>query len=201
MRDLGGLNGAIGKDLLLVILLSAVIFGYAHFQAFANPFVINDDVRQQIFWMQQWQDPELFKGDVLSDYARHYVTWGVKGVYRLAALGLNPVDFSRVLPGILFVFLAGCLFKIGDVLGDRPLAWMAVAVFWLMPFFLDNLCRGTGPGLCRPAAGFFLALLAPGKTPGGWGWRCCCRPCSSLISFCWPRGGYDGLFGRPHRPR
>lgn len=155
MRDLGGLNGAVGKDLLLVILLSAVIFGYAHFQALTNPFVINDDVRQQIFWMQQWQDPELFKGDVLSDYARNYVTWGVKGVYRVASLGLNPMDFSKVLPGILFVFLAGCLFKIGDVLGKRPLAWMAVAVFWLMPFFLDNLAGGLARAFAAPLLAFF----------------------------------------------
>lgn len=154
-RDPGGLSAATGADLTLVILLSAVIFGYAHWQALTNPFVINDDVRQQIFWMQQWQDPELFKGDVLSDYARNYVTWGIKGVYRVAALGLNPVDFSKVLPGILFVFLAGCLFKIGDVLGKRPLAWMAVAVFWLMPFFLDNLAGGLARAFAAPLLAFF----------------------------------------------
>jgi hypothetical protein len=155
MRDVGGFSRATRMDLLLVILFSGVIFGYAHFQALSNPFVINDDVRQQIFWMQQWQDPELFKGDVLSDYARNYVTWGVKGVYRVAALGLNPMDFSKVLPGILFVFLAGCLFKIGDVLGKRPLAWMAVAVFWLMPFFLDNLAGGLARAFAAPLLAFF----------------------------------------------
>ena len=61
----------------LVALLSAAVFGIAHFQALTNPYVINDDVRQQIFWMQRWLDPQLFPRDLLSDYARQYVPWGV----------------------------------------------------------------------------------------------------------------------------
>jgi hypothetical protein len=168
MRDPEGHNGAIGCDLLLVMLLSAVIFAYAHYQTFASRYVINDDVRQQIFWMQQWQDPELFTGDLLSDYASHYVTWGVKGLYRLAALGLNPVDFSRILPGILFVFLAGCLFKIGDLLQDRSLAWMAVAVFWLMPFFLNDLSGGLARAFAAPLLALFCLCWLQGS-PWGMG--------------------------------
>jgi hypothetical protein len=46
MRDSGGINRVPAPDLVPVILFSAVIFGYAHFQTFANHFVINDDVRQ-----------------------------------------------------------------------------------------------------------------------------------------------------------
>ena len=151
-------------DLLLVILGSAVLFAYAHLRAFTNPFVINDDVKQQIFWMQQWLDPELFKGDVLADYARHYVTWGVQGVYRLVAfLGVNPVDFSRVLPGLLFVFLGGCLFEIGGVMGGRPVAWMTVAVFWLMPFFLDNLAGGLARAFAAPLLALFWLRWLQGR--------------------------------------
>lgn len=168
MGDSEGLNRATATDLVLVILFSVAIFGYAHLQTFTNPFIINDDARQQIFWMQQWQDPELFKGDLLSDYARHYVTWGVKGIYRLAALGLNPVDFSRVLPGVLFVFLGGCLFKIGEVLGGRLLAWMTVAIFWLMPFFLDNLAGGLARAFAAPLLAFFWLCWLKGR-PWGMG--------------------------------
>jgi len=156
-------------DLRLVILASAAIFAYAHLRAFTNPFVINDDIKQQIFWMQQWLDPELFKGDVLADYARHYVTWGVQGIYRLVAfLGVNPVDFSRVLPGVLFIFLAGCLFEIGQVMGGRPVAWMAVAVFWLMPFFLDNLAGGLARAFAAPLLALFWLRWLQGR-PGGMG--------------------------------
>lgn len=143
-------------DLGLVALLSAAVFGLAHLAALTNPFVINDDVRQQIFWMQQWQDPELFRGDLLSDYARHYVTWGVKGLYWLASWVVGPITFSKILPGLLFVFLAGCFFKIGEVLwGVRRLAWMAVAVFWLLPFFLDNMSGGLARAFAAPMLALF----------------------------------------------
>jgi hypothetical protein len=145
-----------GADLAWVALISGAIFIWAHWPAFTNPFVINDDVRQQIFWMQRWLDPGLFKGDLLSDYARHYVPWGVQGLYWLASWLMSPLYFSKLLPGALFVFLAACLFKIGGKLGDRTLAWVTVSLYWLMPFFLDNLAGGLARGFAAPLLALFL---------------------------------------------
>lgn len=150
---------------LAVALISGVIFVLAHFPALINPYIINDDVRQQIYWMQQWQDPALFVGDFLTGYARHYVPWGVKALYWVASWGVPPLYFAKILPGILFVFLAVCLFKIGTGLASRRLGWMMVAVYWLMPFFLDNLAGG----LARAFAAPLLALFWLGwqdKRPG-----------------------------------
>lgn len=143
-------------DLTLAALFSAAIFVFAHFQAFINTYVINNDVRQQIFWMQQWQDPELFRGDLLSDYARHYLPWGVQGIYWLASWVVGPITFSKLLPGLLFVFLACCLYKIGETLGgQRRLAWMTVGVFWLTPFFLDRMSGGLARGFAAPLLALF----------------------------------------------
>jgi len=145
----------------MVALISGVIFVLAHFQALTNPFIINDDVRQQIFWMQQWQDPALFPGDFLTAYARHYVTWGVKGLYWLASWWVSPLVFSKLLPGFLFIFLAVCLYKIGTRLADHCLGWTMVACFWLMPFFLDNLAGGLARAFAAPLlALFWLGWLA-----------------------------------------
>jgi hypothetical protein len=146
---------ASGADLAWVILLSGAVFCYAHLPAFTNPFVINDDVRQQIFWMQQWLDPGLFRGDLLSAYARLYVPWGVKGLYWLAAFVVGPLTFSKILPGFLFVLLGVCLFQIGHLLGGRSLAWVTAAVYWLMPFFLDNLAGGLARGFAAPLLALF----------------------------------------------
>jgi hypothetical protein len=145
-----------GTDLIWVAVMSATIFFYAHFPAFTQPFIINDDANQQIFWMQQWLDPGLFQGDLLSDYARHYVPWGVQGLYWLASWVVSPLNFSRLLPGALFVFLAACLYRIGGKLGDRTLAWVTVGVYWLMPFFLDNLAGGLARGFAAPLLALFL---------------------------------------------
>ena len=146
---------------IMVALISGVVFVLAHFQALANPFIINDDVRQQLYWMQQWQDPALFPGDFLTGYARDYVPWGVKGLYWLASWWVSPLAFSKLLPGFLFVFLGICLFKIGTRLSDRRLGWTMVAVFWLMPFFLDNLAGGLARSFAAPLlALFWLGWLA-----------------------------------------
>ncbi|MBI4795124.1 MAG: hypothetical protein HY790_04665 [Deltaproteobacteria bacterium] len=179
-------------DPVLVVFLSGAIFVFAHFQALTRPWVINDDVRQQIFWMQQWGNPELFPGDLLTDYARAYVSWGVKGLYRLASPMLDlftfskllpglslvllswggmglllaspeaaPITLSKLLPGLLFVFLGWCLFRIGARLGSRRLAWFTVGVYWLMPFFLDNLSGGLARAFAAPLLAFFcLCWLA-----------------------------------------
>jgi hypothetical protein len=153
-------------DLSLVVLLSSGVFLYAHFQALANPWVINDDVRQQIFWMQQWVDPQLFPGDLLAAYARSYVPWGIKGLYRLAALALNPIIFSKWLAGFLFVFLGWCLFRLGENLGSRRLGWFTLSVFWLMPFFLDNLSGGLARAFAVPLLAFFCLCWMEGRPWG-----------------------------------
>ncbi|MHB8066911.1 MAG: hypothetical protein ACYDIC_03310 [Desulfobaccales bacterium] len=185
-------------DPVLVVILSSVIFFFAHFQALTNHWVINDDVRQQIYWMQQWGDSELFPGDLLTDYARAYVPWGVKGLYRLASpsleprtfskllpglsfislslggkglfparlAGTGPIIFSKWLPGLLFVFLGWCLWRIGCRLGSRGLAWCTVGIYWLTPFFLDNLSGGLARSFAAPLLAWFcLCWLA--ESPWG----------------------------------
>jgi hypothetical protein len=146
---------AAAADLAWAVLFLGAVFLYAHLPACRNPFIINDDVRQQIYWMQQWLDPGLFQGDLLTDYARHYVTWGVKGLYWLASWVTGPLYFSKILPGCLFIILGACLFQIGWRLGGRSLAWTTVGIYWLMPFFLDNLAGGLARGFAAP----LLALL------------------------------------------
>lgn len=45
---------------ITVALISGAVFVLAYFRTVANPFIINNDVRQQVYRMQQWQGPALF---------------------------------------------------------------------------------------------------------------------------------------------
>ncbi len=155
MKDSGPPAFSPSVDFLMAGVLSAVVFFLAHLNAWSSPYVINDDVRQQIFWMQQWLDPQLFRGDLLAAYARHYVPWGVQGLYWLATWVTNPISFSKFLPGLLFIFLALCLYRLGLGIGGRSLAWTMVAVYWFMPFFLDNLAGGLARSFAAPLLAFF----------------------------------------------
>jgi hypothetical protein len=71
-------------------------------QAFSGEWVIQDDVRQHVFWMAKFQDPELFKHDLIANYFQSVAPVGYTSLYRLAAyIGVNPILFSKILPPIV----------------------------------------------------------------------------------------------------
>ncbi|QAZ66028.1 hypothetical protein C3Y92_01730 [Solidesulfovibrio carbinolicus] len=144
-------------DWMAVCLLSALVFAVAHRLGLASPYVVNDDVRQQLFWMARWLDPGLYPSDFLSDYAAAYVPAGVKALYFAAAkgFGCDPILFSKLLTGGLFVLLAASLFGIGATLEGPMLGWFCAAMAWAMPYFLKNISGG----LSRAFAGPLLALF------------------------------------------
>jgi hypothetical protein len=164
-------------DFWLALALSALVIVCAHWRGMANPYAINDDVRQQVYWMQRFLDPELYPKDLLNEYARAYVPSGVESLYRAAAFFagadwghapaaasgtsfLNPVRFSNILTGLLFLAQCLLLFVIGRTLGGRSHAWALASMGWLMPFFLDNISGGLARAFASPLlAWFVLACL------------------------------------------
>ncbi len=150
---------------ILVLLLSSVIFVVAHYRGLTSPFVINDDVQQQIYWMQQWLDKDLYPDSRLLDYSRQYVPWGVQGIYWLASRFMDPMNVTKVLAGLLFVLAAVAFHGIGRVLRDRLTAWAMVACFWLMPFFLFRISGGLARGFAVPLLALLLFFWLSGR---GW---------------------------------
>jgi len=146
------------RDWIAVLVLSLVVFAVAHRQAFLSPYVINDDVRQQIFWMARWLDPALYPADLLNDYAAAYVPAGVKALYFVAAkgAGCDPLLFSKILSGILLCVLALGLWGIGRSLGGRGLGLACASMAWLMPFFLKNISGGLSRSFASPLLALFL---------------------------------------------
>ena len=139
----------------LVALATFLLFAWAHRTAFFDAYVINDDVRQQLFWMQRWLDPALYPRDLLGDYSRLYVPWGVQGVYRLAAFIISPLAFSKLLGGLLYTAMGALVYASGARAGGRRLGLCCVSAFWFMPFFLHSMSGG----LARAFAGPLLVLF------------------------------------------
>lgn len=146
------------RDWLWVALASLAVVVWAHRYGFASPFIINDDVRQQLYWMARWLDPALYPANLLNDYAAGYVPAGVKGLYFTAAkgLGCDPILFSKLLTAGLFVVLALALFGIGAALEGRILGFFCAAMAWLMPFFLKNISGGLSRSFAAPLLALFL---------------------------------------------
>lgn len=156
------------RDLLLALAATTLLFALVHGAQVTAPYVVNDDVRQQLFWMQAWQEPGLYADDLLTEYAKRYVTWGVTGLYWLAAPLLDPLTFSKVLTGLEFVALGGLLFLVGRSLAGRSGAWGTLCAYWLMPFFLYTMSGGLARSFGAPLmALFWLAWLRGGDPDPG----------------------------------
>lgn len=152
-----------GRDVALAFGLTALLFLLGHGYAFFDPWTVNDDTRQQLFWMQQWNDPGLYYGDWLADYARHYVTWGVRGLYHLASFVFSPLLFSKILTGAEFVLLGGMLFALGRLLAGRMAGWGVLSVFWLMPIFMHNISGGLARSFAAPLMVMFWLFWQKGR--------------------------------------
>ena len=65
-------------------------------QAFAGEYVVQDDARQHVFWMQRFRDPDLFPNDLIADYFQSVAPVGYTWFYKIAALlGINPLLLSN----------------------------------------------------------------------------------------------------------
>jgi hypothetical protein len=154
-------SDALLLDLLIALAASAVVFAIAHWKSLASPFVINDDLRQQIFWMQRWLDPALYPPDILNAYAEAYVPWGVKFLYWCGSWVMNPLQFSKAITGFLYCGQCLLMMSLGRKLGGRQTGWAMLCAAWLIPFFLDNISGGLSRAFASPLlAAFALAWLS-----------------------------------------
>jgi hypothetical protein len=71
-------------------------------QAFDGEYVVQDDAREYVFWMQQFIDPELFPNDLIVTYFKSITPPGYAAIYFLMAkLGITPLLLSKLLPIVL----------------------------------------------------------------------------------------------------
>lgn len=108
----------------------AVLYGIlAMGQAFAGDYVVQDDVRQHVFWMQRFIDPELFPDDVIADYFQGVAPFGYTWLYQFwTALGISPFLVSKLLPFFLGLLTAGYCYWIVLELFPIPFAGFIASV-------------------------------------------------------------------------
>ncbi|MEM9504455.1 MAG: hypothetical protein AAGA01_10925, partial [Cyanobacteria bacterium P01_E01_bin.43] len=67
-------------------LVFAVYYGYLVLHSsFGATYVVQDDARQHVFWMQRWLDPALLPDDFMADYFAYQAPPGYKLLYQSAA--------------------------------------------------------------------------------------------------------------------
>jgi len=136
-----------------VALGASVVAIASQFDTFVDPFVISEDARQHIYWMQRFRNPTLFPDDLLVRYSEHYQPWGYIGFYRLLAVLIDPLVVSRVLPVVLSAATAVVLYQLVSSVSDRFGGVLAAACFAATPEYMSRM-SGAFP------RGFAYGLLA-----------------------------------------
>ncbi|MBD2093715.1 hypothetical protein H6F90_00905 [Trichocoleus sp. FACHB-591] len=137
----------------------AAIYGcMALQQAFSGEYVVQDDARQHVFWMQRFLDPELLPNDFIANYFQSVAPWGYTKFYQLfAAIGVHPFLLNKLLPIALGLVMTGYCFGFSLQLFPVPAAsFLATLLLNQTVWMKDDLVTATPRAFLYP---LFLAFL------------------------------------------
>ena len=125
-------------------------------KAFRAEYIVQDDAREYVFWMQQFVKPSLFPHDLIADYFKSITPPGYAAIYHLIAnLGIQPLLLSKFLP--ILIGLVTTLFGFGVCLQLFPIpaaGFVAMLLLNQSLWFRDDLSSAT------PRAFIYLLFLA-----------------------------------------
>ena len=137
----------------------AVIYSSLALQkAFSGEYVIQDDARQHVFWLQRFRDRDLFPHDLIADYFQSVAPFGYQTVYRIFAwFGIEPIFASKILPLILGLLTTGFCFAVCLQLLSVPIAGFIASLLLNQNLWMqDGLVSATPKAFIYP---IFLAFL------------------------------------------
>lgn len=144
--------------LLLSLMFSLGLGCFVERSIFGNPFALNDDVRNQVYWMARIFDPTLFPQDFIADYFTQplLVSPILHGIYSFFSLGVNPIVLTQFLPFALVILATLFLFKFAERYQDASYAFWTCFSFNCSIWIFKNLSGGLSRAFFYPL--FFLLL-------------------------------------------
>ena len=134
-------------------------------QAFADPFIVQDDARQHVFWMQRFLDPELFPNDLIADYFQSVAPWGYRLLYRIGAwLTIEPFTFNKLLPLPITLVITLYCFRLTLALLPVPFAAFTSTVLLNQTLWMNSdVASATPRAFIYPLLVAFLYYVVQGK--------------------------------------
>ncbi|NDJ18619.1 hypothetical protein GS601_15215 [Myxacorys almedinensis A] len=127
-------------------------------RAFRTEYVVQDDAREYVFWMQQFVDPAVLPHDLIADYFKSITPLGYAAIYHLVAMfAIEPLVLSKILPILLGAIATLYGFGICLRLFPVPVAgFVAMVLLNQSLWFRDDLSSATPRAFVYP---LFLAFL------------------------------------------
>lgn len=149
------------KFLLLSIFISLAIASLVEYKVFIDAAAINDDMRNQIYWMARLVEPNLFPNDLIASYFTQpkLVSPILEALYRLSSNYVDPLLISQILPFFLVVISTFFLFKVSELSFGYKYAFWVCYGFNLMIWMMNDLSGGLPRAFFYPLFFLFLWML------------------------------------------
>lgn len=150
--------------LSLSLIFASIYAGIALQKAFSNKYVVQDDARVYIFWMQRFSDPSLLPRDWLANYFQSVTPTGYAALYHLMSIcGISPLLVSKILPAILgLITTFYCFFVTLEIFPVPVTAFLSSLLFNQTLWLRDDLVSATPRSFISPLILAFLYYLLRG---------------------------------------
>lgn len=154
-------NPRILSWLALSLAVAGYFGGVTLLYATHQDYIVQDDARQHIVWLQQWIDPQLFPNDWIANYFKTVAPLGFKWFYRTAAqFGIEPILLAKILPLILSCVTTVYLFFVSLKIFPTPLAaFLGTLILNQQIWLNDDLASATPRAFVYPIFSAFLYYL------------------------------------------
>jgi hypothetical protein len=130
------------------------------YYAFSQDYIVQDDVRQHVVWLQRFVNPPLFPNDIIADYFTSLAPVGYKFFYWTMAFGIEPIVLAKILPLFLAVIATIYIYKLSLKIFPVPASafltcWLFNQLIWLN----DDLISATPRAFVYPLFAAFLYYL------------------------------------------
>jgi hypothetical protein len=143
-------------------LIAPVYFGLVSLHHSLNQeYIVQDDARIHIVWLQKFVDPQLFSDDLIAQYYLAIQPVGFKCFYWLMAqIGVEPMLLAKVLPTLLALITTIYLFKLSlQILPVPACAFLTTLILNQNIWLKDDLISATPRAFIYPLFAAFLYYL------------------------------------------
>lgn len=147
----------------VLLLTGALLFGLAlaclvERDIFFNPYAINDDVRNQIYWMAQILNPNYFRQDYIAGYFTQPVLVSpiLELIYSALTPWISPLQLSQWMPFPLVLLATLFLFKFCERYCNAVYAFWSCFAFNCSIWIFKNMAGGLSRAFIYPL--LFLGL-------------------------------------------
>lgn len=135
------------------------------FYATSSTYVVQDDARYHIVWLQRLIDPALFPNDFMADYYSAIQGIGFRAFYATAAaLGIEPLFFAKLVPLLLALIATAYLFWVALFILPVPICGALTTLILNQNIWIrDDLSSASPRAFVYPLFSAFLYYLMKGN--------------------------------------